>query len=927
MKSLLIICRYSFLTTIVYASLLSISVAQIPHSVETYLEQGKSNNHPYYIIESNRQSLRHLQQAENKFVKELNASYYIVAACDTIFADRILGPANDLWKVPSLTYLSETLLPAAFIISVSDIALVENLVEGTQSKVIRQSGSEVEVLIQNKEDMARIQRIANVTFIKLSKVAHEETPNSLQDLSVNAIRFSHFKFAGLRGEGFSIGLKEKSPDPADIDLKNRIVLSALADSEVSYHANLIGTIIAGGGNSQSSALGVASKSRIVATSFDNLLPDDDAILDQHNVSVQNHSYGTDIENFYGPEAVAYDRSVIENPTRMHVFSSGNSGQGTSAQGPYTSVPQFANITGNMKMAKNVLTVGAHYEDMTIDSRNSKGPAYDGRIKPELTAFGPEGTSDGAAFVSGTCLLIQEQFKKIFGTVPTSDIVKAALITTADDIGSPGVDFISGFGSMNAFKALALIDNKFLRTGTLSALESKKFSLDLPPGIAKLKVSLSWIDPPAMAGATKALVNDLDLKLKAQDNVEWLPWILNPYPHADSLVRTAKRGADHLNSIEMISVDAPASGSYELEVNAFDLRTSTQSFALTYWLEFSDSFYWTYPTLADPLDAGEEVFFRWNSTHEGTGTIELWLNDELMFTKEVDLKERLAKLSMPPGSGVARAIMKINNQSVDSAEFILSPNLELRVEYNCDSKDLISWPGVSHATSYSVFRMGDLYMEEIASTSDTSFQITGHVGSAYYAIAPSFQQMEGVRSFAYDIDNQGVGCYYTNFLAEATPLGQGSLVLNLSTTSGVEEIIWQKFTGDTFVDMGVTPFDGRAHYSFVDSEMKPGVTLYRAVIKTQSDESVETEVSTVYFADDKTYSVFPNPIEKESELQILTNAQDVSIRFYDRTGNLIKQQDVPFSLFRINVADLAPGLYLFSIQKGSALVSSGRLVVK
>jgi hypothetical protein len=61
-------------------------------------------------------------------------------------------------------------------------------------------------------------------------------------------------------------------------------------------------------------------------------------------------------------------------------------------------PAFANLTGNFKMAKNVLTIAAIDSTDEIPDLSSAGPVYDGRLAPQLTAPGPNGTSDAAAFV-------------------------------------------------------------------------------------------------------------------------------------------------------------------------------------------------------------------------------------------------------------------------------------------------------------------------------------------------------------------------------------------------------------------------------------------------------------------------------------------------------------------------------------------------
>lgn len=918
--------KFLLLTTIVVSTCLTTS-AQSSSTVSLYVDNKKVKHASHFVIKINSDTLRRTQIRKN-FLRKLDGDYYVVEAADTTFAGHIIGPANNLWKIPSRTFLRGLTFPSTFVISTAHGFGVDEIIANTKSKVVRQHGLAIEVIINSKHDFEIIQRNPHVLFIKSSARAQEEAPNSLQDLSVNKINFVHSNFPELNGEDFTVAIKERTPDSTDIDLKNRITISNLTDDETTHHANMIATIIAGGGSSQPSSKGAAWKSRIVPTSFDNLLPDNDNILNQLNVTVQNHSYGTAIENFYGPEAAAYDQSVVQNPTRVHVFSSGNSGTQTSSAGPYATVEKFANITGNMKMAKNLLVTGAHYKGMEIDPRNSRGPAYDGRIKPDVVAYGPEGTSDAAGFVSGTCLLLQQRYKQIYGTLPKADVVKGALVATADDIGNTEVDFTTGFGAVNAFKAIQLINNQFVISDALTQDAVKTFPLTLPAGVTNLKVAIAWIDPPATAGSPEALVNDLDLKVReAGSGNEWMPWVLNSFPHVDSLTKAAKRGADHLNNIELVSIDNPNAGTYQFEIKAFDLQTATQAFAITYWYDMAETFQWTYPTAVDPVESGKEMYFRWNTTYEGQSTIELTLNNQQVLVQDVELKNGFAAIVMPDDNGVARAVMKINNQNVDVVDFTVSPDLHIKVEFNCDTAALISWPSVSNAESYNLFRMGYKYMEKLASLTDTTFLIEENTSPSYYAVAPIIDNAQGLRSFAYDVNNQGVGCYYSNFLAEATSLGQGRLTLNLSTLFNIDEIIWQKLVDGEFVNLSTTPFNNNLQNIYTDNSLERGVTQYRAMIRTKTNELVPTEVATVYYADDRTYALFPNPIARETELNILTNADDIILRFYDQHGKLVKLQEIPLNLFRMNVSDLSPGLYLYSIQRRSSIVSSGKILVK
>ena len=96
--------------------------------------------------------------------------------------------------------------------------------------------------------------------------------------------------------------------------------------------------------------GAAWGALLTSSDYASLLPDADAVYQQNKLSVQNHSYGTGIENFYGTDAVAYDMTVKNTPVLLHVFSAGNSGTLASASGPYSAIQGFANLTGSFKMA-------------------------------------------------------------------------------------------------------------------------------------------------------------------------------------------------------------------------------------------------------------------------------------------------------------------------------------------------------------------------------------------------------------------------------------------------------------------------------------------------------------------------------------------------------------------------------------------------
>ncbi|MEO6758971.1 MAG: S8 family serine peptidase, partial [Saprospiraceae bacterium] len=285
------------------------------------------------------------------------------------------------------------------------------------------------------------------------RAGREELAVPGHNFFTNNIAWTHTRWPALDGTGSTISIKEFQFDSLDVDFKHRYLPNSGSASTSTIHASIMATLAAGAGTSDPAGRGVARGSRLVSSSFVGLLPDDDAEYDAFDIAVQNHSYGVDIENYYGAGALAYDRSTQLHSGLLHVFSAGNQGLAAAGPGAYANLTGFANLTGNFKMAKNVLVVGAVDSFGQVLAFSSRGPAYDGRLKPDLVAFGQSGTSESAALVSGSAAVVRQAFFEKYGFWPSSATVRAVLIGTADDLGAPGPDFSAGYGNLNLKNAV------------------------------------------------------------------------------------------------------------------------------------------------------------------------------------------------------------------------------------------------------------------------------------------------------------------------------------------------------------------------------------------------------------------------------------------------------------------------------------------
>ena len=893
----------------------------------------------YSIVRATKKDIRQaIKTGRVNFARELSRSHYIISfpsARELGSEIKFLAEANNQWKLsPGLKNgVKGNQFTLAVTLTDTDPFLIFLTDQKISFQIVGRHETSQTIIIKffNRKDFDTVLNSPFVTFLDLfSKEAKEETPNSFQDISANAVSIVHDQYPSLNGSGITVAIKEKNLDLTDIDLQGRVVQSELQDETISLHANQMATIIGGGGNSMPFSKGSAWASKIISTSFSRLLPDDNAVLDELEVSVQNHSYGVDIENYYGAEARAYDASVLEAPHRIHVFSAGNQGEVWEVGGLYNGTG-YANLSGNIKMAKNVLTVGAHYQNDETDIRNSRGPAYDGRVKPELVAYGQEGTSDAAAMVSGICLLGQHAYKNIFNQLPSAALIKASLIATADDIGPNAIDFISGYGKVNAQKLIQLITAGLFHEDTVQAGEKKQINLEVPVGIKLLRIALVWNDPPANAGDAASLVNDLDLELWHKPSGErWLPWVLSHYPDTDSLEAHAKRKYDRANNVEYITVENPPAGNYQCNIAGFDLTTMKQNFSLAYWLDTLNVFHWTYPASTDHLESDKEVYFRWQSTFEGTGALEVSIDGKAFeeIAGTIDLSKGFFNWTSPDVIGRAVLRMKIDESYYVSDTFSISPSMKLKVGYNCAEEVMLAWDKLPAVSQYKVFALGDQYLEEFAVLNDTAVFIPKTENTAtYFAIAPVVGGKAALTSSTYDYKNQGVSCYYSSFLASLTEDFDAQLSLNLSTFYNVDKIIFEEHANGTFVTLNETVAGKNLSYEYFDRTLQSGVSRYRASILLKNGNLIQTDTATIFYADRNTFVVFPNPLSPSTEdLQVLTDGDELMISFYDITGKIVKTQELHGTLFKFSVGDLSNGLYLYKIFRGANAVASGRLVV-
>ncbi|MES2774156.1 MAG: S8 family serine peptidase [Bacteroidota bacterium] len=825
--------------------------------------------------------------------------------------------------------------PRTFLVSVTETVAFEQWVQAQQfpiKMIAAYKAANVFVVETNWADM--LQKLAStnlVTFIDEKRLPKEELVVNGFDAGTNKINMLHNEFPLFNGKGSTVSVKENKPDTTDIDFKERYIPTPLSSATVTGHASIMTTMIAGGGNSYYQGKGAAWAAGITSSSFATLLPDANAVYQQYNISVQNHSYGTGIENFYGADAVAYDASTLINPSLVHNFSAGNSGTGTSTTGRYAGIQGYANITGSFKMAKNIITVGATDSFGIVAALSSKGPAYDGRIKPELVAFGEDGSSGAAAIVSGICLVLQQAYKEQHNNMtPPATLIKSLLLNSADDVETPGIDFKSGFGSVNAYKAMkGSLSERFFNRSVING-GTQTFFLPVAAGIKQLKLTLVWDDPVAAANAGSALINDLDMELSLNGQT-WQPWVLNHTPHRDSLALLPVRKKDSINNVEQITLDTPVPGIYTVKVIGYKVTTPIQNFSVSWQTDTSNIFKWHNPTAIDNLTAGATNTIRWESSFpDGFGQLEYSLNGTnwQLINTLTDLKKASYKWLVPDTFSIALLRMKVGAQVFVSDTFTISKRMVTAVGLNCPDSFLFYWPKVSGITRYQVFRLVNSYLQPILTTTDTAIIISKSMSpSLHYTVAPVIGNKTGVKSFTFNYSTQGIDCYFKSFFAQLNSSNTVLLDLELGSNYRIKKMDWQKLSGGNFQTLQTVSPVNSLQFSYTDRTLFKGINTYRVKIELENGQIIYSHEESVNFLQDAEYIIFPNPVSQNGLLHMLTKDPDSrTIEIYNMMGVKIFEKKTNDVLTSFAINRLNKGLYFARIVQNNSVKKTLKFVV-
>jgi hypothetical protein len=346
------------------------------------------------------------------------------------------------------------------------------------------------------------------------------------------------------------------------------------------------------------------------------------------ITIVNNSFGygcigSGTTSTYNSGAATNDNLVRTNPSFMITYSCGNMGGSDCGYGNGAAGAGWGNITGLVKSAKNIFAVGALNTAGDLTGFSSRGPAWDGRILPDICATGPGGTSHASPNLAGVFAQLTQAYKaKNSGNLPKSGLIKAILMNSADDMLNVGPDFKSGYGKINARKAYHIIDQNQFSSASAMQGDSNTHTITVPNNVKEVRVMVYWTDYEAVAGITsRALVNDLDIRLHDPSSVQWQPWVLNPTPDSLLLESPAVRTRDSLNNVEQVSLFNPVSGNYTLSVTGFSVPIGPQEYFIVHEFIY-DELYVTYPLGGEQFTPSSSERIRWDSQGDTTNIFDL-----------------------------------------------------------------------------------------------------------------------------------------------------------------------------------------------------------------------------------------------------------------------------------------------------------------
>lgn len=578
----------------------------------------------------------------------------------------------------------------------------------------------------------------------INSVAAPDLPDDTRGRSLHRSNSINNDFSTGRkydGTGVTVAIADDGFVGPHIDYAGRMTNFATGTGQ--SHGDMCSGICVGAGNLNPVIRGMATGAYLYTYNIGGYPQVVNAVANFNNygtvISSTSYSQGC---NAYTTDTQFGDNLLYNNPQIQFVFSGGNS---QSSDCGYGAGAGWGNITGGYKQGKNVVACGNLSALEVLDNTSSRGPASDGRIKPDICANGQGqlstnenntyqtggGTSAASPGIAGIFAQLYQAYKQLNSVSnPPAALIKASVLNSAEDIGNPGPDFTYGWGRVNALRALQTLEQNRYITDSVTQGNSKTHIINVPAGVRQLRAMVYWSDVGGSPASAPSLVNNINITVTDPSSAVWNPWVLNSTPVVASLTAPAVRGIDSLNNVEQVTLDNPAPGNYTVTVNGYALPSSGQRYYLV-WEFRTNEVTITYPNGGEGFVPGETEVIRWDGARDaGTYTLEYSTNNGSSWTViSSTIAQNVQQFSWTvPSVNSGQVLMRIsrgaNSDVTDTSLTIIGVPSGLAVSWACPDSLRLTWNAVSGAAGYTVYRLGTKYMEPIGTTTATNFIVTG-----------------------------------------------------------------------------------------------------------------------------------------------------------------------------------------------------------
>ncbi len=603
------------------------------------------------------------------------------------------------------------------------------------------------------------------------------------------------------GDGINVMMQDDGLIGPHIDYQGRIDQSncnGCSSSHSDNHGDHVAGTIMGSGNLDPLAAGMADGAFLyVYSSSNNNYYDVPTLYQNNDVIITSKSYSNGCNAGYTSLAEDLDEQILLYPSLIHIFSGGNNG---SSDCGYGAGSNWGNVTGGHKQAKNVLAVANLNGLGILASSSSRGPAGDGRIKPDISSKGSSvwstispfdydhftGTSMACPGVAGVLAQLYQAYKELNGGMnPPSALMKCILLNSADDIGNVGPDFKHGWGEVNAFRAVKLLEGNSFFSGTISQSVSNTHSIVIPAGVSQVKIMTYWHDKEASSSASIALVNDINTTLDLPSGISYSPLVLDETPTQSALNSIAVPGIDDLNNMEQIVIDSPVAGIYTLNIDGYSIPYGPQEYWVSYEI-ITNEIELTYPIGGEGFVPGESEIIRWDACEGSTPFMLEYTTDGTTWNtinSNINAEYRWYTWSVPNtiSDMVKIRVSRGGSSDISDENFtIVGVPQNVFVDWICPDSIYVFWSVVNGATSYEVSMLGNVYMDSMTtSTVSNAFFLNPNptIVDSWFSVCAKVNNGKGRRSLAVNQQPTYNGCV-------APPIANFSTSSNQSCTGDI-----------------------------------------------------------------------------------------------------------------------------------------------